>query len=85
MFGKIELLVTNSAEKASFYKDVLIRNGIKYTDKCKSSSSASIMRTNGRKGRVGEDMTSSFLYYVYVKKEDYDTAKNAIYEAQRNT
>ena len=83
MFGKVELMVTNDAQKASFVKDVLVRNNIKYTDKCKSSSSASIMRANGRMGRVGEDVMSSFLYYIYVKKADYDKAKHVIYEAQK--
>jgi len=83
MFGKAELLVTNDIGKVSLIKDVLEQNGIKYTDKCKSSSSSSLMRTNGRLGRVGEDVMSSFLYYIYVKKADYDRAKQAIYEAQK--
>ena len=83
MFGKVELMMTNDAQKASFVKDVLERNNIKYISKCKSSSSASVMRTNGRTSRAGEDVMSSFLYYIYVKKADYDKAKRAVYEAER--
>ena len=84
IFGKIEIISTSSASKASFYKDVLSRCGIDYDSKIKSSSSGSIMRTSGNFGRMGENMTDTFTYHIYVKKADVDRAKNAIYEAERN-
>lgn len=85
ILGKTEIIATNSAQKASFYKDVLSRCKIDYDSKTKSSSSGNIMRTSGNLGRMGESVTSEFTYHIYVKKADVDRAKNAIYEAERNS
>ncbi len=85
MFGKVEILATTSAEKASFYKDVLSRENIDYESKTKNASvTTNIMRTSGNLGRVGEEVMVSLTYHIYVKKSDVDKANHAIYEAEKN-
>ena len=84
LFSKKEIIVTSSAEEASFYKDILVRNGIDFTTKTKSSSAEGLMRSGGFMDRMGERIKDTYIYYIYVDEKDYDKAKNAVYEATKN-
>ena len=83
LFPKKEFIATSSAEEASFYKDILVRNGIDFTSKTKNSSAESLMRSGGCLDRMGERIKDTYIYYIYVDEKDFDKAKNVVYEATK--
>jgi hypothetical protein len=83
LFPKKEFIATSSAEEASFYKDILVRNGIDFTSKTKNSSAEGLMRSGDFMDRMGERIKDTYIYYIYVDEKDFDKAKNVVYEATK--
>ena len=83
LFPKKEFIATSSAEEASFYKDILVRNGIDFTSKTKNSSAEGLMRSGDFMDRMGERIKDTYIYYIYVDEKDFDKAKNVVCEATK--
>lgn len=78
MFGKRELIVTNSIEEEARVRYLLQSNGISSTSEYPNRSS-SISPERYAAPRAGEVQTCVF----YVKKKDYDRAVFALQEGKR--
>lgn len=76
MFGKRELFLTyDTIELQNITRKL---NSAKIRYEIKSSDFGRSNRGSGLLGNFGENPNQKIMYYVYVKKNDYDFAKSLI-------
>lgn len=72
LFNRKELLVTTSMERQASVRDILASNNIPY--RVRTSSNISRSRTV----IPGMRMDLRYQYYIYVKRSDYEKARDLI-------
>lgn len=75
-----ELFISNSLEKANAVGDRLRAQGIQYSLRTVDSASAGLFSATSRRSRgaFGEKSGLSKLYYIHVKRKDYNIAKELV-------
>ena len=76
VFNRKELLVTTNMEEFARVMDILDQNRIEYDIKVNDSTD----RNWGHSSQLGINRNLACLYYVYVRKRDYDHASYLIYK-----
>ena len=70
IFNRKELIITPSLEAFTKAKTILAQNGIDYTWKVLDLTA----HNWGHSTQIGIDQNFSKLYYIYVRKKDYEEA-----------
>ena len=75
-----EVLVSSTLQKFNEARDILSANGINYKYRVVDNTSPSFFGSSrrARTGTFGENMDYSKTYYIYVHKDDYDSAYNLL-------
>lgn len=76
VFNRKELLVTTNMEEFARARDILAQNRIEYDIKVNDSTD----QNWGHSSLLGINRNLACLYYVYVRKRDYDHASYLIYK-----
>lgn len=75
IFNRRELLLTNNMQQQAKVQDILADHGIEYFVKAKSAVGG---MSRSRTVLPGTRMEVMYQYYIYVKKTDYEKAKQLI-------
>ena len=78
IWNRKELYTTFSMKKQAEIRNLLAANGIDYMIKTKSQSTSFVWNSRARMGSFGETMDHSIQYLIYVRKNDYDKARQYI-------
>lgn len=75
IFNRRELLLTTSMQQQAKVQDILADHGIECFVKAKSTTGG---MSRSRTILPGTRMDAMYQYYIYVKKTDYEKAKQLI-------
>lgn len=80
IFNRKELLVTYDMNKQSDIRTILNSHNIEYKVKVFNTLGSSLTnsRTRGRRSNTNIDLTKTYEYKIYVKRNDYDKAMHLI-------
>jgi len=80
-WDKQEVYVGNSMRRFSEIREILAQHSIEYTYKLVNHESSRIAGSyRSMRGSAGENMEISTIYYVYVRKKDYEQAVGSIHQ-----
>ena len=75
IWNRKELFTTFSMKKQAEIRSRLAANGIDYMVKTKSQGTSFVWSSRVRMGTFGETIDNSIQYLIYVRKNDYDQAR----------